>query len=95
MLLKIKKMVLGEEYIFRVTIEPNNFECKFRIQGMETIHEGVICPNLKCIAFKMPIQLKGYIDGDSSSAPKKNVLGLMLSKENQYKVKDYIQIIKD
>lgn len=89
MRVKIKKMVLGNEYIFRVEVFPNSYECTYRLQGTVNIYNGIICPNFKCISFKNPIVLEGYVN-DYKNAPKKEVKGLKLSKENSLRVKEYI-----
>lgn len=91
MIVKIKKSVLGEEYIFRVEVLPFSYACTFRIQGMEKIHPATISETFEHVVFSEPITLTGYVNDIKANAPKKSINKLKLSRENRNRIKEYFE----
>lgn len=60
MRLKIKKTVLGEEYIFYVYTKTNSLDCIVRQLVKEEEMAAKISPDYKKIILDKPIELKGY-----------------------------------
>jgi len=89
MRIKIKKEVLGEQYIFYATIEVNNLMCQVRRFGTNESITGLINLSERNIELSRPIELRGYINGHSSEAPVKTIKKLPISKYNYSSIKDY------
>jgi len=90
MRIKIKKTVLGEGYIFYVTVSFNNLLYEVRLAGKNESITAVINLSERNIELSSPIEFRGYINGLSSQAPIKTIKKLPLSKWNYHSVKDYI-----
>lgn len=85
MRVKIKKVVLGEEYLIYLRVQPDTHECTFhRACREETLH-GTISEDFKKISLKEPLVLKGH-----DWKTEKTFKELKVPKESVINIKEYI-----
>lgn len=90
MTLKVNKTVLGELYVFKISVEPNSFKCICRQMGTEKNINGIISGCFTFILLMEDVELTGYVNAPKSEAPKKTIRELKLSKHNRISVKEYL-----
>lgn len=89
MTIKVNKTVLGEPYIFKVTVEPNNFNCLVRQSCTERVINGIISGDFAFILLMEDLELTGYVNAVKSEAPKKMIRRLKLHKYTSRSIKEY------
>lgn len=90
MKLKIKKMVLGEEYIFYVYLTVKTEKCVSRRGCTSELLPSYVSPTFEHIIFETPIKLEGYVNGVKAQAPVKIITNLKIPKEKKSSVKEYV-----
>ena len=90
MKLRIKKEVLGEGYLFYLTVRPKTTQCEVRLAGRNESIGGIISLEKRKVELLTPIELRGYIDGLAVNAKTKMIKELHLSKHNYFSVKEYL-----
>jgi len=87
--LKIKKNILGEEYNFFVTVNPNTFKCSYTLHFKSGEPLGAtVTGDFGHIVLDEPIELEGYING--LNPPTKIVSKIKIPKDQKYKFKEEI-----
>lgn len=89
MRLKIKKNVLGEEYSFFITLQPNTFECSYTLHFKSGEPLGArITDNFEHIILNEPILLTGYKNG--LNPPTKLISKIKIPKDVKTNFKEEI-----
>jgi len=88
-IIRIKKNVLGEEYSFFITVQPNTFKCSYTIHFKSGNPLGAtITEDFGHIVLDEPIKLDGYING--LNPPTKMVSKIKIPKDRKFNFKEEI-----